>query len=56
MSVDIANESGVSVDEAALAALARHVLAELHIHPLAELSVLLVDEQVMADLHQRWMG
>ena len=30
----------------ALAAMARHVLGELHIHPLAELSVLLVDENV----------
>jgi probable rRNA maturation factor len=56
VSVDIANESGQEVDEAALAAMARYVLDELHIHPLAELSVLLVDEQVMADLHQRWMG
>lgn len=56
MSVDIANESGAAVDEVALAAVARHVLDELRIHPLAELSVLLVDEQVMADLHQRWMG
>jgi probable rRNA maturation factor len=56
VSVDIANESGTGVDEIALAAMARYVLDELHIHPLAELSVLLVDEKVMADLHQRWMG
>jgi probable rRNA maturation factor len=56
MSVDIANESGTDVDEAKLAAMARYVLGELHIHPLAELSVLLVDEKVMADLHERWMG
>lgn len=56
MSVDIANESGTGVDEVALAAVARHILGELHIHPLAELSVLLVDEKVMAGLHERWMG
>jgi probable rRNA maturation factor len=56
VSVDIANESGTEVDEIALAGVARHVLGELHIHPLAELSVLLVDEKVMADLHERWMG
>jgi probable rRNA maturation factor len=56
VSVDIANESGTGVDEVALAAVARHVLGELHIHPLAELSVLLVDEKVMTGLHQRWMG
>jgi probable rRNA maturation factor len=56
VSVDIANESGTGVDEAGLAAMARYVLGELGIHPLAELSVLLVDEKVMADLHERWMG
>ena len=56
MSIDIANESGVEVDEVALAAIARYVLDELHIHPLAELSVLVVDEKAMAELHERWMG
>ena len=56
MSVEIANESGVDVNEAGLAALARHVLDEMRVHPLAELSVLLVDETAMTDLHQRWLG
>ncbi len=56
MSIDIANESGVAFDEAALVAVARHVLDRLRIHPLAELSILLVGEDAIADLHQRWMG
>ena len=56
MSIDIANESGVDVDESELAALARHVLDDMRVHPLAELSVLLVDEPAMAELHLRWMG
>src|SRR5260370_238252 len=56
LSIDIANESGVAVSEVALAAVARHVLDRLRIHPLAELSVLLVGEDAMADLYQRWMG
>jgi probable rRNA maturation factor len=56
VSVEIANESGVAVDEAALASLARHVLDEMRVHPLAELSVLLVDEPAMTELHVRWMG
>jgi probable rRNA maturation factor len=56
VSIEIANESGVGVDEAGLAALARHVLDGMRVHPLAELSVLLVDEAAMAGLHQRWMG
>jgi probable rRNA maturation factor len=56
VSIEIANESGAEVDEVALAGLARHVLDEMRIHPLAELSVLLVDQSVMTELHVRWMG
>jgi probable rRNA maturation factor len=56
VSIEIANESGVAVNEAALASLARHVLDEMRVHPLAELSVLLVDEPAMTELHVRWMG
>jgi probable rRNA maturation factor len=56
MSIEIANESGYAVDEPALAALARYVLDQMRMHPLAELSVLLVDAPTIADLHQRWMG
>ena len=56
MSIEIRNESGVAVDEASLAGLARHVLDQMRVHPLAELSVLLVDEEAMAGLHLRWMG
>jgi probable rRNA maturation factor len=56
VTIEIANESGVAVDECALAALARHVLDGMRVHPLAELSVLLVDESAMAELHQRWLG
>jgi len=56
VSIEIANESGVELDEACLASLARHVLDEMRVHPLAELSVLLVDEPAMTELHVRWMG
>jgi metalloprotein, YbeY/UPF0054 family len=56
MSIEVANESGVEVDEAALVALAGHVLGEMGIHPLAELSILIVDEPAMAALHEQWMG
>ncbi|WP_263730240.1 rRNA maturation RNase YbeY [Cellulomonas sp. SG140] len=55
MSIEVNNESGVEVDEAEFAALARHVLDEMHVHPQTDLSVLLVDTDVMADLHVRWM-
>ncbi|GGM75383.1 endoribonuclease YbeY [Longimycelium tulufanense] len=55
MSIEIANESGVSVDEASIVAVARYALDRMGVSPLAELSVLLVDLDVMADLHERWM-
>lgn len=56
MSIDVANESGVTtVDEERLSRLARHVLDAMRVHPLAELSVVLVDEEPMTELHVRWM-
>jgi probable rRNA maturation factor len=51
MSVEINNESGVKVDEEQLVALSRYVFERLFIHPQAELSVLLVDEEAMEKLH-----
>ncbi|MFI0417299.1 rRNA maturation RNase YbeY [Spongiactinospora sp. 9N601] len=56
MSIEVANESGVEVDESALVGLAGHVLARMGIHPLAELSLVVVDEPAMAQLHEQWMG
>jgi probable rRNA maturation factor len=56
VTIEIANESGESVDEPMLVTLARHVLDRLSVHPAAELSVLLVDEATMSGLHERWMG
>lgn len=53
--IDINNESGVEADELGLVALARFALDKLRIHPLADLSILLVDETTMADYHARFM-
>jgi probable rRNA maturation factor len=55
MSVEVNNESGVAVDESEVVALARHVLSAMHVHPQAELSVVLVDETAMEQLHIQWM-
>jgi probable rRNA maturation factor len=55
VSVEVNNESGVDVDEAEIVALARHVLAQMHVHRQAELSVVLVDETAMEQLHVQWM-
>ena len=56
MSIEVANESGVVVDESALVQVARHVLDRMGVSPLAELSVLLVDIDAMEKLHVRWMN
>jgi probable rRNA maturation factor len=55
VSVEVNNESGVEADEAEIVALARHVLGQMHVHPQAELSVVLVDEAAMEQLHVQWM-
>ncbi|MDJ0320100.1 rRNA maturation RNase YbeY [Pseudarthrobacter sp. PS3-L1] len=55
MSIEVNNESGVSVDEAELVSLSRYVLEQLYIHPQAELSILLVDETAMEKLHVELM-
>jgi probable rRNA maturation factor len=55
MSIEIANESAVNVDETSVVSAARFALDQMGVSPLAELSVLLVESEVMAELHQRWM-
>ena len=56
MSIEIANESGVAVESDQVLAVARYVLDEMGVNPLAELSVLLVDIEYMTELNHRWMG
>lgn len=53
--IDITNESGITVDEQALVALAHVALAEMGIHPQADLAILLVDEATMAAYHEKFM-
>ena len=59
MSIEVVDESsfaeGRGVDTLEVHDLARHVLDEMRVHPLAELSVLLVDGEAMARLHVQWM-
>jgi probable rRNA maturation factor len=56
MSIDVQNESGVDVDVHGLERLARHVLDEMKVHPLVELSVRLVDVEAMSALHEHFMN
>jgi probable rRNA maturation factor len=55
MSIEIANESGVGVDELALVSVSRFALNRMKINALAELSSLLMDVEAMTELHVKWM-
>jgi probable rRNA maturation factor len=55
VSIEINNEAGVDVDEAALQRLSIFALDHLRVHPDAELAILLVDEAAMEQLHVQWM-
>lgn len=55
MSIEVNNESGVATDEVALSELARSVLDQMKVTPLADLSIVLVDSAAMATLHEQWM-
>ena len=55
MTVDVNNESGRQADTAGLVRLATFVLDQLRIHPQAELSILLVDEDTMAAYHRKYL-
>jgi probable rRNA maturation factor len=55
VSIEINNESTIPVDEAALQRLATYAFDILHVHPDAELAIVLVDEAAMEQLHVQWM-
>lgn len=55
MSIEVNNESAVQVDEEQLQRLATFSFDIMHVHPDAELAILLVDEAAMEQLHVQWM-
>lgn len=54
--IELNNESGEAIDTSRLTQLAAFALDALRIHPEAELSILLVDEDTMSAYHERFMG
>jgi probable rRNA maturation factor len=56
MSVEVLNESGVELDVAEFAKLARFTMGRMRVHPEAELCLRLVDEATITEYNQRWMG
>jgi probable rRNA maturation factor len=55
VSIEVCNESGVSIDAALIASVARFALERMRVNPAAELSILAVTNDVMSELHERWM-
>ena len=55
MSIEVLNESGLDVDVRRLSRLARFVMDEMRVHPLAELCIKAVDEDTIAALNEQWM-
>lgn len=55
MTVEVENETEHDVDARALVSVARHVLDELGVSPLAEVAISLVGVERMTELHVQWM-
>ncbi len=55
MSIEINNESAIEVAEPGFQRLATYALDTLHVHPDAELAIVMVDEGAMEQLHVQWM-
>jgi probable rRNA maturation factor len=55
VSVEVNNESALEADLEQLSRLGRHILDSLYVHPEAEVSIILVDEDAIERLHIDWM-
>ena len=52
---EVINETDYEIDGAEFAALADHVLTNMHVATDAELNILFIDPKPMEDLHIRWL-
>lgn len=55
MSIEVNNESGIDCEEHEISELATYVLDAMHVHPQADLAIVLVDALQMEKLHVDWM-
>ena len=55
MSIEVVNESGVTVDESLVAYVPRFTLDTMRVNPAAELAITAVGLDTMTELHERWM-
>ena len=55
MAIELLNESSTPCNEAGLISVAEFALAAMGIHPESDLSITIVDEDRMSELHVEWM-
>jgi len=55
MGIEIENSTEKPYDEAALVSVATFSVAKMGVHPDSDLSITIVDEEEMTDLHIQWM-
>jgi probable rRNA maturation factor len=55
MKIELENASTYKCDESAIQSLAKFALIKMGIHPDSELSIRLVSEEEITDLHMKWM-
>ncbi|MDQ6527020.1 rRNA maturation RNase YbeY [Nocardioides sp. LHD-245] len=55
MTIEILDESGSGLDVKHFSRLARFVMDQMRVHPLAELCIKAVDEDTIAELNGKWM-
>lgn len=55
MSVEVLNETDYQIDGLEFQELADYVLSAMHVSPEAEMSLIFVEPDVIAALHERWL-
>ena len=55
MAIELSNESKSTCDEPALISVAQFAVAAMGVHPDSDLSITIVDEDRMSELHIEWM-
>lgn len=55
MAIELSNESSTACDQAILISVAEFAIATMGIHPESDLSITIVDEDRMSELHSEWM-
>lgn len=56
MKIELINNSASKCDESAIISIAKFALVQSGIHPDSELGIQVVTEEIMSELHMKWMN